>query len=66
MGAKRYGQDDQGDRAQQLGQTWEIAQLGSFHLGKYPWKVGAWEKAFGKEPYIRIDVYSDIYKIDFT
>jgi len=22
--------------------------LGSCHLGKYPWEVTAWEKAFGK------------------
>jgi len=28
--------------------TWEIAQLGSCHLIKYPWKVAAWERAFEK------------------
>ena len=44
-------------RAQGLGQTWkaaawEIAHLGSFHLGKHPWEVAAWEKSFGKVPNI--------------
>ena len=34
--------------------AWEIAHLGSCHLGKYPWEVAAWEKDFGKVP--------DIYK----
>ena len=38
-----------------LGQTWEvaaweIARLGSFYLGKYPWEVATWEKYFGKVP----------------
>ena len=33
-----------GGRALRLGETWVIAQLGSCHLGKYPWKVAAWEK----------------------
>jgi len=35
--------------------AWEIAQLGSFPLGKYSWEVAAWEKAFGKVPNILID-----------
>ena len=26
--------------------VWEIAQLGSRHLGKYLWEVTAWKKAF--------------------
>ena len=46
-------------QARRLGRTWEvaaweIAHLGSCHLGKYPWKVNAWEKAFGKVPNIDI------------
>ena len=45
-----------GGQALRLGQTWEvvaweIAQLGSCHFGKYPWK-----KAFGKEPKIIYNV----------
>ena len=36
--------------------AWEIAHLGSCHLGKYPWEVNAWEKAFGKEPILEITV----------
>ena len=32
--------------------AWEIAQLGSCHLGKYSWEVAAWENAFGKVPNI--------------
>ena len=32
----------------------EIVHLGSCHLGKYPWEVTAWEKAFEKVPYICI------------
>ena len=32
--------------------AWEIPHLGSCHLGKYPWKVAAWEKANGKVPNI--------------
>ena len=44
-------------RALRLEQTWEIAsleisQLGGCNLGKYHWKVAAWEKAFGKVPNI--------------
>ena len=44
-------------RVLRLGQTWkvtawEIAQLGSCYLGKYPGKVAAWGKAFGKVPNI--------------
>ena len=40
-------------RALRLGQTWvvaawEIAHLGSCHLGKYPWEVSAWENGLGK------------------
>ena len=23
--------------------AWEIARLGSCHLGKYPWEVATWE-----------------------
>ena len=34
--------------------AWEIAHLGSCHLEKYPCKVAAWEKAFGKVPNIKI------------
>ena len=39
--------------SKQLEQTWEVvswvnAQLGCCHLGKYPWEVAVWEKAFGK------------------
>ena len=35
------------------GQTLEItgrkiAHLGNYHLGKYPWEVGTWEKFNGK------------------
>ena len=30
----------------------EIAQLGSYHLGKYPWEVAAEKKNFGKVPNI--------------
>ena len=41
-------------RALWQGRTWEVtawrvAHLGSCHSGKYPWKVAAWENAFGKE-----------------
>ena len=36
--------------------AWEIAHLGSCHLGKYPWEVNAWEKAFGKVPILEITV----------
>ena len=32
--------------------AWEIAQFGSFHLGKYSWEVATWEKSFGKVPNI--------------
>ena len=44
-------------QALRLGQTleiaaWEIAHLGSCHLGKYPWEVVAWENVFGKVPNI--------------
>ena len=40
-------------RALRLGQTFEvvaleIAQLGSCHLGKYPWEVASWEISVGK------------------
>ena len=35
-------------RALRLVQTWEIAQLGSFHLGKYPRKGVIWINAYGK------------------
>ena len=58
----KASQDATGGRALRLGrmgqgQTWEvaaleIAQLGSCHLGKYPWEVADWEKAFGKVPNI--------------
>ena len=44
-----------GGWALRQGQTWEIAQLGSYQLGKYPWEVAlaaAWEKAFGMLPNI--------------
>ena len=44
-----------GGWALRQGQTWEIAQLGSYQLGKYPWEVAlaaAWEKAFGILPNI--------------
>ena len=30
--------------------TWEIAHLGSCHLGKYPLEVASLENAFGKVP----------------
>ena len=33
-----------------LRQTWEIAHLGSYHMGKYPWEVVTWEESFGKVP----------------
>ena len=32
--------------------AWEIAHLGSCHLGKYPWEVAVWENVFGKVPNI--------------
>ena len=46
-------------RALRLGQTWEvaaweIAHLGSCHLGKYRWEVATWEKSFGKLPNIEL------------
>ena len=46
-----------GGRTLRLGHTWEvaaweIAQFGSFHLGKYSWEVATWEKSFGKVPNI--------------
>ena len=55
MGAKLCGYIWLGGRALWLVLTWivaawEIAHLGNCHLGKYPWKVAAWEKAFGKIP----------------
>jgi len=28
--------------------------MGSCHLGRYPWEVAAWEKAFGKVPNISL------------
>ena len=28
--------------------AWEIAQLGSCYLGKYPWEVAAWENVIEK------------------
>ena len=28
--------------------AWEITQLGSCYLGKYPWEVAAWENALRK------------------
>ena len=48
-----------GARALRLGQTWsaaawEIAHLGSCHLGKYPWEVATWINAFGKVPIIQL------------
>ena len=48
-------------RASLLGYTWEevawdIAQLGSCHLGKYPWKVATWEQIIWESFYI--DFYS--------
>ena len=44
-----------GGRTLRLGQTWEVVaweipHLGSYHLGKYPLEVAAWENAFGKVP----------------
>ena len=30
--------------------AWEIAHLGSCHLGKYPWEDAAWENTLGKMP----------------
>ena len=45
-------------RALRLGKTWKvaawkIAQLGIFHLGKYPWEVARrLGKTFGKVPNI--------------
>ena len=46
-----------GGRALQLGETWEvaaweIAHLGSFHLGKY-----SWENSFEKVPNIELNTY---------
>ena len=32
--------------------AWEIAHLGSCHLGKYTWELATWENAFGKVPKI--------------
>jgi len=42
-----------GGRALRLGQVWnvavwEIAHLGSCHLGKYAWEVASCEKPLGK------------------
>jgi len=37
-----------GGRSLWQGQNWEIAHLGSCHLGKYPWEVDTLEKSFGK------------------
>ena len=65
QGTERCGQKGLGDRALQLVQArgrvlrlgltwevaaWELAQLGSCHLGRYTWEVAAWENAFGKSP----------------
>ena len=36
-----------------------IAHLGSCHLGKYPWEVATWEKAFGEVLNIGEGVKSD-------
>ena len=70
LGLSRRRRLHLGGRAQRLGyawgrvlrlrQTWEvvaweIAQLGSFHLGKYPFK-----KAFGNVPNINICIYLKI------
>ena len=67
MGAERCGYYGLGGRAPRLkqagglalrlGQTrevnaWEPTQLGSYHLGKYPWEVATGEKSFGKVPNI--------------
>ena len=66
-GGKRCGQDGLRGRAMRLEQArwralrleqtwevaaWKIAQLGSQHLGKYPWEVAAWGKIFRKVPNI--------------
>ena len=60
MMAKRVGKEGLGGLALRLeqawgrglwlGQTWVIAQLGSYHSEKYPWEVAAWGKAFEKVP----------------
>mgnify|MGYP000929313377 CR=1 FL=1 len=52
-------------RPLRLGQTWEvaaweIAHLGSCHLGKYPWEVATWEKSFGKLPIINRNIKNGI------
>jgi len=28
--------------------AWDIADLGSCHLGKKPWEIATWEKSLGK------------------
>ena len=38
--------------------AWEIAQMGSCHLRKFPWEVATWEKAFVKVPNIGFNVYN--------
>ena len=48
--------------------TWEvaareIAQLGSFHLEKYPWEVAAGGKAIGKLLKIKMTIYTIYSKL---
>jgi len=57
LGGPALRLEQAGGRAPRLGQTWEvvawqIAYLGSYHLGKYPWEVAHWEQAFEKVPNI--------------